>query len=82
MSDILILECPNCGEFFETSISTINCAIYRHGVIKNNMEQMNPHAPKNVCDTLKQTDKIYGCGKPFQVVKENESYKAVKCDYI
>jgi hypothetical protein len=78
----IFLECPHCSQLFETTINTINCAIYRHGVLKTDFSQMNPHTPKNECDMLYNTEKIYGCGKPFKVILSDNVYKAVVCDYI
>ena len=83
MDNPIYLECPNCGFFFETSVGTINCSIFRHGVFINTNIQMNPHAPKNVCDDAYNNRLIYGCGKPFKIIKNLDgSYTAQKCDYI
>ena len=50
------------------------------------MKQVPPHAQKSYCDFLFEKNKIYGCGKPFQIVEimyeEKMYYKAVECDYI
>lgn len=74
------VQCPHCGEYI--IIEQVNCAIFRHGVIKTTMVQINPHLPKAQCDRLKDLDLIYGCGKPFKVVNENNELKAIECDYI
>jgi hypothetical protein len=54
------------------------------------MKQINPHLCKDKCDLLVLENKIYGCGKPFQVEVvekvDNKNleieYKAVICGYI
>jgi len=49
------------------------------------MQQINPHAPKQECDRLVQSNQIIGCGKPFLVIDSpNEPTKkvAIECDYI
>lgn len=74
------IKCPHCNEY--VIIEQINCSIFRHGVIKTNLQQINPHLPKIECDKLKELDLIYGCGKPFKVVIENNEWKGIECDYI
>jgi len=60
-----------------------NCKIYRHGIYKNNLQQIDPHMKKDDCDILVRRDLIYGCGKPFMIEdKGNETYTISKCDYI
>jgi hypothetical protein len=74
------IKCPHCDEY--VIIEQINCAIFRHGVYKCNLVQINPHLPKNDCDLLKQNDLIYGCGKPFCIEIKDGKYVALICDYI
>jgi hypothetical protein len=79
-----IITCPHCGE--NIIIEEINCAIFRHAVIKNTLKQINPHSSKEICDNLLLHGLIYGCGKPFRLIKNNNSeesgYIAIVCDYI
>ena len=80
MSEFLVV-CPHCDH--DIIIEKINCAIFRHGVIKSTLVQISPHASKEICDNLSENNIIYGCGKPFQIVKnDKDEYVAVKCDYI
>lgn len=74
------VQCPHCGEY--VIIEQVNCAIFRHGIIKTTMAQINPHLRKAQCDKLKDLDLIYGCGKPFMVINENNEWEAIECDYI
>jgi hypothetical protein len=74
------IKCPHCGEY--VIIEQINCAIFRHGVMKNNLVQINPHLAKNECDKLKELDLIYGCGKPFKVILQDNQWIGIECDYI
>lgn len=68
--------CPHCKEY--AIIEQINCTIFRHAVYKNNLQPINPHAPKEECDRLLANDEIYGCAKPFKY-----DGKTVEiCDYI
>jgi hypothetical protein len=81
-NDILIFKCPHCNEFIQVELNQINCSIFRHGVFKANMDQINPHSPKLDCDSYVSRDLIFGCGKPFKIVKDCDKYVVVVCEYI
>ena len=78
------VECPHCNQLILIMKNEIRCNVFRHGVIKRNNKPMNPHTPKQICDFLAKHNHIYGCGKPFTLKhnRVNNSYMAVKCDYI
>lgn len=76
----IVVSCPHCNEF--VLIEQLNCKIFRHGVLKSNNTQMNPHASKAECDSLAQEDLIIGCGKPFQIIENQNTYVAEMCDYV
>ena len=81
MSIFNIVCCPHCDQSCE--ILELNCRIFRCGIYKNTMQQMDPHASKPKCDALAATGQIYGCGKPFRVVADaSGALVVVKCDYI
>jgi len=63
-------------------IMELNCKIYRHGVYKNSLEQIDPHMKKVDCDRLARDGLIYGCGKPFKITVEEGKYEISVCDYI
>ena len=75
-----ILLCPNCNEFI--IIEKLNCGIFRHGVLKNNGVQINPHSPKKECDYYINNNLIYGCGKPFKIICKDNTFYIEVCDYI
>ena len=79
----LILLCPHCHEYFMVDKNEIKCAIFRHGVYIETLEPIDPHSPKNICEKLVSDKKIYGCGKPFQLLLDvsGENFTQV-CDYI
>ena len=80
---VFTFQCPHCAEYIEVDESQINCAIFRHAVLKENMQQINPHAPELECADLVSSNKVYGCAGPFRIIKkENGTYVAEKCDYI
>jgi len=77
---LMIVTCPHCSHSIE--ILEINCAIFRHGIFKDSYTQIDPHLCKDECEKLIKNNKIYGCGKPFKLIKENNTYTAVICEYI
>ena len=81
--DFLQIECPHCLHQIIIMKNEINCAIFRHGVLKKNGVQMSPHLEKRICDELVRQDLIYGCGKHFKLVKNDKNEVVpVICDYI
>ncbi len=80
MSEEPILICPHCKDFI--IIKKINCGIFRHGVLIKNKKQIDPHAPKEMCDYYVKNNLLYGCGKPFKIVDNNGTLDTEICDYI
>jgi len=76
-----IVICPNCDEL--VMIQELNCCIFRHAILIETEEQIDPHSSKEVCEELVKSGKIYGCGKPFKiVVLEDGQWEIQKCDFI
>ena len=75
-----ILICPHCKDYI--LIKKINCAIFRHGTLKKNGKQIDPHSPKELCNYYIKHDLIYGCGKPFKIIINNGTLETEICDYI
>jgi hypothetical protein len=75
-----ILKCPHCDEYI--IIEKLNCGIFRHGLLISNGQQINPHAPKNICDYYKLNNLIYGCGKPFRILLRENKFVVEICQYI
>lgn len=73
-----ICQCPYSDCNIAIEIIEVNCAIFRCGVYKNTIEQIEPHLTKEHCDKLKKEDKIWGCGRPFKLVNGI----LVTCEYI
>ena len=78
----IIVQCPQCKEYIQIFQKDYNCRIFRHGILKSNMKQINPHSSKEICDILIKKNLIYGCGKPFKLVNVNGSEIATICGYI
>ena len=76
----LVIQCPHCND--PILIDQLNCKIFRHGVMKNDGKQINPHATKLECENYITNDLIYGCGKPFIIIELENEYKVEICDYI
>lgn len=76
-----LIECPHCNEYI--LIHEVNCAIFRHATYKLDGSQIDPHMSKKGCENLIERGLIYGCGKAFQLLKNDDgTFKAVVCDYI
>jgi len=75
-----ILICPHCNHY--VLIEKLNCGIFRHGTLKSNNTQINPHANKVECDYYINNNLIYGCGKPFKIIQENDKFIIKICEYI
>ena len=75
----IIIDCPHCNCPME--IIQLNCRIFRHGILRSNGTQIGPHSSKELCDYYINNDLIYGCGKPFRIL-ENNNFKTVTCEYI
>lgn len=77
-----IFTCPHCGLYIQVHKDEINCRIFRHAIYKNNFLQINPHTSEDECNKLKETGQVYGCTKPFMLVKYNDQYMVQICGYI
>jgi len=76
-----IITCPQCNE--PVLIEKVNCSIFRHGVLIENGAQIDPHASVELCTYYITNNRIYGCGKPFKLVKNEEGkFVAIVCEYI
>jgi hypothetical protein len=82
MESYIVMECPHCQNLIQIFKNEINCAIFRHGILKVSGQQIGPHSSKIECDNMVLKDLIYGCGKPFRLIKETNNYKIETCDYI
>lgn len=76
-----IVICPNCTGVIW--VEEINCAIFRHGTLKTNGKQIDPHATEDLCTWLRINNLINGCGKPLRVIQNCETgrLRAEVCGY-
>jgi len=72
----IVVNCPHCNDLI--IIEQLNCKIFRHGVLKSNNTQIDPHMSKKDCDDYINNNLIYGCGKPFKIIEN----KTEICGYI
>jgi hypothetical protein len=80
MSNIII-QCPHCNMW--VIIEQLNCGIFRHGQYISNWNFVEPHMPKAQCERLLQENKVFGCMKPFRIIKtKDDEWNAEICDYI
>jgi hypothetical protein len=81
--EIILFACPHCGHMVGVQKKEVNCKIFRHGVMRHNGEQINPHLPKEECDRLASEGLIRGCGKPFRLIEQPSGTFAIEeCEYI
>ncbi len=81
--DYIMKHCPHCNMLIMLPKEEFNCKIYRHGVYKETLMQIDPHMKKPDCDQLARDGLIYGCGKPFKIEDKGlNKYKISKCDYL
>ena len=77
----ILLTCPNCNDF--VLIEKLNCRIFRHGVFKMSGKQVYQHSTKEQCEIYITKNLIYGCGKPFNVIKDvSGNFTTEICDYL
>jgi hypothetical protein len=82
MTDPLIITpCPHCFDEVIIYENEINCNKFVHAYYKDNMEQVNPHLNKEMCEQLLKDNKIHGCGGAFTLKICNDKYEAHKCDH-
>lgn len=74
------INCPHCDIYVE--VLELNCKIFRCGILKNTLKQIDPHLCKIECEKLVNNNEIYGCGKPFRVDIIDNEYISYVCDYI
>jgi hypothetical protein len=78
-----VFDCPTCHGMILVAPHELNCCIFRHGVDRTTGEPIPPHTTKEDCDRMFFQNTIYGCGKPFQVIKQEDgTIRAVICDYL
>ena len=78
---VYTIICPHCKAHVRIPENS-SSNIFRHGVLKINNQQIDPHLNKIECDRLFNDKLIYGCGKPFKLVIKNNKYETEICDYI
>ena len=81
MYEEIILKCPHCKDYFIIYKNELNCHIIRHGIYKISYQQIDPHLCKEECERLVKENLIYGCGKPCEIIIENNKYKCIICEY-
>jgi len=78
MQEYHIIKCPHCNDNIIIYHTDINCKIFRHAVYKHNLQPINPHSSKQICDDLVLNNQVFGCAKPFTF----DGINAKICDYI
>lgn len=81
---VYLFDCPHCSCQIQVSYDQVNCMIFRHGVYRDTMTPINPHASERDCDSLINMGMVYGCCKPFRLTRNQSGQldEAIICDYI
>jgi hypothetical protein len=77
----LVISCPHCNQKIFTLETDINCKIFRCGILKSDYSQIDPHGTKEHSDFLVKQNLIYGCGKQYELIKNNNNniWEPIKC---
>jgi len=78
----IIVSCPSCKNLIQIFKKDFNCKIFRHGVYKNTLKNIDPHANKEFINKLLKQKNIIGCGIPFILKIKDKKYYTEICDYI
>lgn len=78
----IIVECPHCQNPVVIAKNELNCCIFRHAVYKRDMTPIHPHMSKDQCEKLLKDGLIWGCAKPFRILRNKDHFSAEICDYI
>ena len=84
IDDFYYFKCPHCDMLSMVLVKEINCAIFRHGSYVKTLLPIDPHTPKEICEQLVAKNLIFGCGKPFKLIKNSRTgnWNAIVCGYI
>lgn len=79
-----LFNCPHCDLPIQVADNEVNCQIFRHGVVKSTGQQVSPHLSKEKCDFLAEQNLVYGCCKPFKLLRNQEGLvtHTDRCDYV
>ncbi len=80
LEDFIEIQCPHCQGTVVLLKTDIHCGIFRHGVMIQTGEQINPHASQQECERLVASGQVRGCCKPFQFHAGMKNAEA--CGYI
>lgn len=82
-NNFYVFKCPHCHQYVQVHQNEINCRIFRHAAYIKDMSPINPHASKEICNNLLESNQLYGCAKPFIFDNDNNGNMIVKiCEYI
>ena len=81
IDEIIITPCPHCFEEVLVYLNNVNCGMFRHAVFISSGELIPSNFTKEVCERLIEEEKVYGCGKLFQIIfQEDGKLRAEICD--
>lgn len=81
VDDVYTFPCPHCFGTVQVTQAEVACGIFRHGIMLENLEPMNPHADQATCESLVAEQKVRGCAKPFQLITATQPAQVRVCSY-
>ena len=67
----VVVHCPHCRLPASITSQEIDAGAIYHGVMKKNGHKIQKRIPPEWVQYLKSNDLIYGCGKPFMVLRKS-----------
>lgn len=64
----LYFVCPHCESGVVMLESEIACRRAIHAVLRDSFQQVNPHAPRSLCEQLLKENKVFGCCRSIEIV--------------
>jgi hypothetical protein len=75
--------CVWCQGMIEVPDSAIGCGIFRHAILRDTGQPINPHTPQQECERLVQLNLVRGCCQPFRFFLDTSGAPRVeRCAYI
>jgi hypothetical protein len=67
----IVVHCPHCGLPAPVTAADIDKGALYHGTLKKNGRRLRDRVPAEWVQYLYDNDMIYGCGKPFFVIRKS-----------
>jgi hypothetical protein len=69
-----VVECPHCRNLLFLHVKPGQTLVFRHGILKENFNLVDPNVTNEECQLLLQNKKVIGCCKLFCVHISNKKW--------